>query len=65
MSKNRYVQICVLNSRLEDTINHNTIDEEVKQLINEDIETSLIQQSLLDAIRGFNIKIENAMNQVY
>jgi hypothetical protein len=54
-------QICVLNSHLENNKLHNKIDAEVKLLIDEDIKNNLIQQSLLDAIRNFNIKIENAM----
>ena len=58
-------QICILNSHLENNIDHNAIDEEVKQLIDADIKNNLIQQSLLDAIRGFNIRIENAMNKIY
>ena len=62
MSKSRYV---FLNSHLENNINHNTINEEVKKLVDEDIKNNLIQQSLLDAIRNFNIKIENAMNRIY
>jgi hypothetical protein len=56
-------QICILNSHFENNIDHNAIDAEVKLLIDEDIKNSLIQQSLLDAIRNFNIKIENAMQQ--
>lgn len=58
-------QICILNSHLENNINHNAINEEVKKLVDEDIKNNLIQQSLLDAIRCFNIKIENAMNKIY
>ena len=58
-------QICILNSHLENNINHNAINEEVKQLIDADINNNLIQQSLLDAIRCFNIKFENAMNKIY
>ena len=58
-------QICILNSHLENNIDHNAIDEEVKQLIDEDIKNNLIQQSLLDAIRHFNTRIENAMNRRY
>jgi hypothetical protein len=56
-------QICVLNSHIENTIDHNAIDAEVKLLIDENIKNNLIQQSLLDAIRNFNIKIENAMDK--
>jgi hypothetical protein len=48
----------MLNSRLENTKLHNKIDVEVKLLIDEDIKHNLIQQSLLGAIRHFNIKIE-------
>jgi hypothetical protein len=55
-------QICILNSRLENNKLHTKIDAEVKLLIDEDIKNNLIQQSLLDAIRNFNIKIENAMH---
>ena len=62
MSKSRYV---FLNFYLEHNINHNVINEEVKQFIDEDLKNNLIQQSLLDAIRCFNIKIENAMHQTY
>ena len=51
----------ILNSRLENNINHNAIDQEVKQLVDDDIKNNLIQQSLLDAIRHFNLRIENAM----
>ena len=58
-------QICILNSRLENNIDHNAIDEEVKQLIDADIKNNLIQQSLLDAIRCFNIELENIMNNIY
>ena len=54
-------QLCILNSRLENTIEHNNIDEEVKQIVDEDIKNNIIQQSLLDAIRHFNMRIENAM----
>ena len=54
-------QICSLNSRLGDNSLHNEIDEEVKKLVDEDIKHNLIQQSLLDAIRCFNAKLENAM----
>jgi hypothetical protein len=54
-------QICILNSHLENNIDHNNIDAEVKLLIDEDIKNNLVQQSLLDAIRNFIIKIENAM----
>ena len=53
----------MLNSHLENNINHNAINEEVKQLVDEDIKNNLIQQSLLDDIRCFNIKLENAMNK--
>jgi hypothetical protein len=56
-------QICSLNSRLENNKLHNHIDAEVKLLIDEDIKNNLIQQSLLDAIRNFNIKIEDAMQK--
>ena len=48
-------QICILNSHLENNINHNAINEEVKKLVDEDIKNNLIQQYLLDAIRCFNI----------
>ena len=51
------------NPHIENHINHNAIDAEVKTLIEEDIEHNLIQQSLLDDIRGFNIKLENAMHR--
>ena len=54
-------QICILNARFENNINHNAIDEEVKQLVDEDIKNNLIQQSLLLDIRNSNMKIENAM----
>ena len=50
-----------MNSRLEHNIQHNDIDEEVKQLVDEDIKHNLIQQSLLDALRNFKMRIENAM----
>ena len=53
-------QTCSLNSRLEHTIDRNDIDEEV-QLFDEDIKNNLSQQSLIDAIRCFIMKIENAM----
>jgi hypothetical protein len=56
-------QICILNSRLENHKLHNKIDAEVKLIIDKDIKNNLIQQSLLDAIRNFNIKIENAMQK--
>ena len=56
-------QICILNSRIEHNILHSNIDEEVKKLVDEDIKNNVIQQSLLDAIRNFNMKIENAMNE--
>lgn len=56
-------QICILNSRIEHNILHSNIDEEVKQLVDEDIKNNIIQQSLFDAIRNFNMKIENAMNE--
>ena len=55
-------QICILKSRIEHNILHNDIDEEVKKLVDEDIENNIIQKSLLDAIRNFNMRIENAMN---
>ena len=58
-------QICILNSRIEHNILHNNIDEEVKKIVDEDIENNIIQKSLLDAIRNFNMKIENAMNEKY
>ena len=44
---------------------HTTINDEVKQLSDADIKKHIIQQYLLDAIRCFNIKIENAMNKIY
>ena len=50
-----------LNSRIKTTVEHNNIDEEVKKLVDEDIKNNIIQQSLLDAIRHFNMRIENAM----
>ena len=54
-------QLCILNSHLENNIQHNDIDEEVKKLVDEDIKNNIIQQSLLDAIRHFNMRIEHAM----
>jgi hypothetical protein len=56
-------QICVLNSHLENNKLHNNIDAEVKLLVDEDIKNNIIQQSLLDAIRKLNMKIENAMQK--
>ena len=44
---------------------HNDVDAEVKQVVDEDLKHNLLQQSLLDAIRCFNIKNENAMNKTY
>ena len=58
-------QICTLTSHLETNINHNDIDEEVEQLVDEDIINNLIQQYLLNDIRNFNVKIENAMKGKY
>jgi hypothetical protein len=54
-------QLCILNSHLENNILHQNIDAEVKILIEDDIKNNVIQQSLLDAIRNFNMKIESAM----
>jgi hypothetical protein len=54
-------QICILNSHFENNIDHNAIDAEVKLLVDADIKNHLIQQSVLDAIRNFNIHITNAM----
>jgi hypothetical protein len=54
-------QICILNSHIENNILHRNIDEEVNILIEDDIKNNLLQQSLLDAIRNFNMKIELAM----
>ena len=54
-------QLCILNSRLENNINHNDIDEQVKKLIEHDIKTNLIQQYVIDAIGNFNMRIGNAM----
>ena len=57
--------ICILNSHLETNINHDDIDKQVKDIIDEDIRNNLIQQSVIDAIQNFNIKIQNAMNRIY
>jgi hypothetical protein len=54
-------QICILKSHIENNKLHNKIDDEVKLLVDEDIKNNIIQKSLLDAIRDFNIKIENAI----
>ena len=45
-------------------MNHDAINEEVKQLVDEALKNNLIRQSFLDAIRGFNIKLEKVMNQI-
>ena len=55
-------QTCMLNFHLGNHINRNAIDEEVKLLVEADIQNNLIQQSLLDAIRCFNVRLENAMH---
>ena len=56
-------QTCSLNSRLENHINHNDIDEQVKELIEHDVKHNLVQQSVIDAIRTCNIHIGNAMQE--
>ena len=43
-------QICILNSHLETNINHNDIDEQVRELIENDIQNNIIQQSVVDDI---------------
>ena len=48
----------ILNSRIKTTVEHNNIDEQVKRLVDEDIKNNIIQQSLLDAVRQFNIRVE-------
>ena len=53
----------MLNSHLETNINHNDIDKQVKELIENDIQNHIIQQSVIDAIRNFNICIGNAMQE--
>ena len=58
-------QICILNSHTEHNVLHNNIDEEVKTIVDEDIKNNVMQQSVLDAIRNFNIQIENAMHGKY
>ena len=45
-------------------MNHDAINEEVKQLVDEAIKNNPIRQSFLDAIRGFNIKLEKVMTQI-
>ena len=54
-------QICILNSHTEHNVLHNNIDEEVKKIVDEDLKNNVMQQSL-DAIRNFNMQIENAMH---
>ena len=58
-------QICILKSHTEHNIFHNNIDVEVKKIVDEDIKNNVLQQSVLDAIRNFNIQIENAMHGKY
>ena len=58
-------EICILNSHIETNINHDDIDKQVKEIIDEDIKNNIIQQSVIDAIQNFNIQIENAMNNIY
>ena len=55
-------QICRFNCHLEHHISQSAIDEEVKLLIEADIKHDLMQQSLLDDIRCFNIRSVNDMN---
>ena len=43
---------------LQILVNHNASNEEVNNCVDEDIKHNLIQQSLLDAIRHFNMCIE-------
>ena len=39
--------------------------QRLQQIVDEDIKNNVLQQSVLDAIRNFNIQIENAMHGKY
>ena len=60
MNKNKHV---VFNSHLENNITQNAVDEEVKLIVEADINNNLIQQSLLDDIRCFNIRSATVMKE--
>lgn len=53
--------ICMLNSRIEDNIKHHDIDAEVRALIADELNHSLIQQSSIDVIRNLKISSEHGM----
>jgi hypothetical protein len=53
----------MFNSHIEHTINHNDSKEEVILRIEDAINHMVIQQSVLGAIRNFNISIQIAMQE--
>jgi hypothetical protein len=53
----------MFNSHIEHTINHNDINEDVILRIEDDSNHTIIQQSVRDAIRNFNISIQIAMQE--
>ena len=55
-------EICISNSQIG--INIDDINRQVKELIDEDIKKKIIDQSVIDAVRNFNICIGNAMHGI-